>query len=237
MAPRRRKAGRSAGNGRAGGGGGAAGTWRRGRPHPADPTQADLVRRAGGASAGAVSAREPEGVHTAAGGAHPQSRPPYAARIDEPPLPAQNQIRAKRGELTEEHPEKRRMSLLQRIASVDWAAARRSPKQHAIRSGSRRAIAGRKCARRRFRPSACKCVPHSDHRNMPHRNRSPNMPADRPRKAWTCMAGRLRRSSIMPRTISSTSRLSCDARPTNAVHKCVIQREPSATCRGFALRP
>jgi cell division protein FtsZ len=46
------------------------------------------------------------------------NRSPRMPRIDELPLPAQNQIRAKRGELTEEHPEKRRMSLLQRIAQV-----------------------------------------------------------------------------------------------------------------------
>ena len=39
-------------------------------------------------------------------------------RIDELPIPAQNEIRAQRGELADEHPEKRHMSLLQRLASV-----------------------------------------------------------------------------------------------------------------------
>jgi cell division protein FtsZ len=39
-------------------------------------------------------------------------------RIDELPVPAQNEIRARRGELAEEHPEKRRMSLMQRLAAV-----------------------------------------------------------------------------------------------------------------------
>ena len=40
-------------------------------------------------------------------------------RIDELPLPAQNEMRAQRGELSEDdHPEKRRMSLMQRLASV-----------------------------------------------------------------------------------------------------------------------
>jgi cell division protein FtsZ len=40
-------------------------------------------------------------------------------RIDELPVPAQNEIRARRGELSEEHhPEKRRTSLLQRLAAV-----------------------------------------------------------------------------------------------------------------------
>jgi cell division protein FtsZ len=39
-------------------------------------------------------------------------------RIDELPVPAQNELRARRGELAEEHPEKRRTSLLQRLAAV-----------------------------------------------------------------------------------------------------------------------
>jgi cell division protein FtsZ len=44
---------------------------------------------------------------------------PRMPRIDELPLPAQREIRAKRGELPEhEHPEKQRMTLLKRLASV-----------------------------------------------------------------------------------------------------------------------
>jgi cell division protein FtsZ len=39
-------------------------------------------------------------------------------RIDELPVPAHKEIRARRGELPEEHPEKRRTSLLQRLAAV-----------------------------------------------------------------------------------------------------------------------
>ena len=53
-------------------------------------------------------------------------RAPRMPRIDELPIPAQNEIRARRGELPqEEHPEKRRMSLLQRLASV--GLGRREP--------------------------------------------------------------------------------------------------------------
>jgi cell division protein FtsZ len=51
----------------------------------------------------------------------PERLPARAARmprIDELPMPAQNEIRARRGELPEEHPEKRRTSLLQRLAAV-----------------------------------------------------------------------------------------------------------------------
>jgi len=46
------------------------------------------------------------------------ARTPRMPRVDELPIPAQNEIRAQRGELTDDHPEKRRMSLMQRLASV-----------------------------------------------------------------------------------------------------------------------
>jgi cell division protein FtsZ len=50
-------------------------------------------------------------------------------RIDELPMPAQNEIRARRGELPQDdHPEKRRVSLLQRLASV--GLGRREPEEH-----------------------------------------------------------------------------------------------------------
>jgi cell division protein FtsZ len=65
------------------------------------------------------------------------NRGPRMPRIDELPLPAQNQIRAKRGELTEEHPEKRRMSLLQRIAAV--GLGRREEEPEAPRDSQREA--------------------------------------------------------------------------------------------------
>ncbi len=45
-------------------------------------------------------------------------RTPRMPRIDELPMPAQNEIRAQRGEATKDHPEQRRMSLMQRLAAV-----------------------------------------------------------------------------------------------------------------------
>ena len=48
----------------------------------------------------------------------PTMRPPRMPRVDELPLPAQNEIRAQRGEVADNHPEKQRMSLMQRLASV-----------------------------------------------------------------------------------------------------------------------
>jgi len=47
------------------------------------------------------------------------ARAPRMPRIDELPVPAQNEIRARRGELARDnHPEKRRLSLLERLAAV-----------------------------------------------------------------------------------------------------------------------
>jgi cell division protein FtsZ len=48
----------------------------------------------------------------------PVMRQPRMPRIDELPMPAQNEIRAQRGDTTDNHPEKQRMSLMQRLASV-----------------------------------------------------------------------------------------------------------------------
>jgi cell division protein FtsZ len=48
----------------------------------------------------------------------PANRAPRMPRIDEFPVPAQNEMRARRGEQSEQHPEKRRLTLLQRLAAV-----------------------------------------------------------------------------------------------------------------------
>jgi cell division protein FtsZ len=48
----------------------------------------------------------------------PANRAPRMPRIEELPMPAQNEIRARRGETSESTPEKHRMSLLQRLAAV-----------------------------------------------------------------------------------------------------------------------
>jgi cell division protein FtsZ len=45
-------------------------------------------------------------------------RTPRMPRVDELPLPAQNEIRAQRGEGADNHPEKQRLSLMQRLAQV-----------------------------------------------------------------------------------------------------------------------
>ncbi|MGH6771606.1 MAG: cell division protein FtsZ [Xanthobacteraceae bacterium] len=65
----------------------------------------------------------------------PERGPNRAARmprIDELPLPAQNELRVMRGEAAPaEHPEKRRMGLLQRLASVGLSGRRDQPEAEA----------------------------------------------------------------------------------------------------------
>jgi cell division protein FtsZ len=79
------------------------------------------------------AASEPEAEHAAAFIPPQPERMPLRAprmpRIDELPLPAQNEIRAKRGELSDDHhPEKRHRSLLQRLASVGLGRREETPK-------------------------------------------------------------------------------------------------------------
>ena len=58
----------------------------------------------------------------------PSARAPRMPRMEELPLPAQNEIRASRGEMPETGTEKRRTSLLQRLASV--GLGRREDDEH-----------------------------------------------------------------------------------------------------------
>jgi cell division protein FtsZ len=65
----------------------------------------------------------------------PERMPARAARmprIDELPIPAQNEIRARRGDLAEEHPEKRRTSLLQRLAAVGLGRREHAEKEEPL---------------------------------------------------------------------------------------------------------
>ena len=48
----------------------------------------------------------------------PPTRAPRMPKFEDLPMPAQNEIRQARGEVAEEHPQKTRMSLLQRLANV-----------------------------------------------------------------------------------------------------------------------
>jgi cell division protein FtsZ len=70
--------------------------------------------------------------------AQPATRPPGMPRIEDFPAPGQKDFRAKRGELQQDdHPEKRRLTLLQRLAAVglgrgeDQLDKEQTPKVHA----------------------------------------------------------------------------------------------------------
>jgi cell division protein FtsZ len=52
---------------------------------------------------------------------------PRMPRIDELPIPAQREIMARRGELADDHPEKQRMTLLQRLANVGLGRRQEEP--------------------------------------------------------------------------------------------------------------
>ena len=85
------------------------------RPIPPKPSLFEPV-----ATESAPPAAEPEmpKVFIPPQAERPVARAPRMPRIDELPVPAQNEIRARRGEPSEAEPEKRRMSLLQRLAAV-----------------------------------------------------------------------------------------------------------------------
>jgi cell division protein FtsZ len=110
------------------------------------------------------------------------SRAPRMPRVEELPLPAQNEIRAKRGEVDTDQvsADTRRMSLLQRIASVglgrrEDAPAERQPKKPAGRaahgaSGEPRAPELADYAKR---PAPSRATPHG----LDHHGRQAPLPA------------------------------------------------------------
>ncbi len=121
-------------------------------------------------------------------------RAPRMPRIDELPIPAQNQIAGNRGDAGEDHPEKRRMSLMQRLASVGLG------KRADERTGAARRTANAACSSGRSsgRPPGNSRRPPAEVR-MPE-NRQPEgrvarsgigvCTPPRGRRVLTCTAGR-----------------------------------------------
>ena len=168
------------------------------RPMPMKPS---LFEPAPG-EVGASRAADAEDLHPA-GARTTVARTPRMPRIDELPLPAQNEIKAQRGELGDDHPEKRRMSLMQRLASV--GLGRRA--EEAEPPQAPRTAQAMPQFERPVRPTA----------RQPEGRRTTrcrNMPGARRRRGSTPMAGR-RLCIIRPRRTSSISRPSCAARPTD----------------------
>ena len=75
------------------------------------------------------------------------TRAPRMPRIDELPVPAQNEIRAQRGEVEETGPEKQRMTLLQRLAAVGLGRRDDGERTQSARAG-RTAADCRRCRQR-----------------------------------------------------------------------------------------
>ena len=134
-------------------------------------------------------------------------------RIEELPIPAQNEIRAKRGELSEDHPEKRRKTLLQRLASV--GLGRRDEEREApaeIRPMMRPAPMPERMPER----APERMPPPVQPPGLP--SRCPSSPSGQRLRASTCMDGK-RLCIIRLKTINLISRLSCAGRPTNRSRK------------------
>jgi cell division protein FtsZ len=128
-------------------------------------------------------------------------RPARMPRVDELPVPAQNQIRASRGEV--DPAQDKRRSLLQRLATVGFGRKDELPSRSRSRSSSR--------SKRRTAPRCRRSMP-STRSVRPRR-------AIAPRKAIsTTRAGRPRRSGTS-RTISSRFPPSSAARRTSAVER------------------
>ena len=139
-------------------------------------------------------------------------------RIDELPVPAQNEIRARRGELpAEEHPEKRRTSLLQRLAAV--GLGRREPEEEEPSEPASCTSMPLPAAERLPGRPAPRPEPRQESRRESRQNRvrsrSPNTPNARRRRVSTSTDGRPLCITGARKT-SSTFRRFCVGRRTDA---------------------
>ena len=140
----------------------------------------------------------------------PPTRAPRMPRIDELPVPAQNEIRARRGELVQdEHPQKRHMSLLQRLASVGLGRREHDEQEPAPAQRPAPVSAPPPTERLAGRPMPRPAEPRQEPRQESRQERRfPNMPSVRPRRGWTSMAGSALCITRAKR-INSTYRHSC----------------------------
>ena len=208
---------------------GAADHGDRGRDDPADPAEAVAVPGAGARPTPQPSRRRP--------GAFIPPAPERAGRAAAAHAAASTNCRCRRRtscapsaarRRSPKHPEKRRMGLLQRLASVglgrrdERGAGRAGECPAGLRPVPRagRARAAPPPPARPRRPAAgCRAV----------RSRSPNTPSGRPTRGSTRTAGR-RLCITRPRTINSKSRPSCAGRPTDGAW-CHAESGPGARRR------
>ncbi len=204
-------------------------TAHRGCDHPADPAEAVAVRRAGRPKPpAAAGSRRPSSRRAGASG----SRAPRMPRIDELPLPAQNEIRAQRGEPTS-------TGASGKAADVAAAAAGLGRARPSRRGRAQEPPAHRVPAVRPVPRAAAQLPPRAGTAPTPESEAPEPVSeyAKRPdaRRASICTAGRplciTRR-----RTTSSKSRLSCAGRPTE-LQLCCTRSGPAHRRRAdFAFR-
>ena len=156
----------------------------------------------------------------------PANRAPRMPTFEELPVPGQNEFRARRGELPEaDHPEKRRLTLLQRLAAVGLGRREDEPDSEQKPEGrtpepAKRQIASTAPEHRSAEASgvgtptgvraAAAAQPAANGRARAA-TRSPTLPNEGGRRASTSTAGR-RRCIIQATTTNSTSPRSCAGR-------------------------
>ena len=168
----------------------------------------------------------------------PANRAPRMPTFEELPIPGQNEFRARRGEMPEaDHPEKRRLTLLQRLAAVglgrreDEAEQEQKPEarapEPARRQSAERAVSERPSVKPKNAnlpsanlPSGRPCATRNGRLNRAAGITVPSSPSEALRRASTFTAGR-RRSIIRAMTTNSTSRHSCAGRrPEEGPQRC-----------------
>ena len=113
----------------------------------------------------------------------PPARAPRMPKFEDLPMPAQNEIRQARGEAEEEHPQKTRMSLLQRLANVGLGRRDEETEPPIAARASGPAMAP-------MPPLPERKPQRSVAQQIAQASRYPNMPAGPRRRAWMSMAAR-----------------------------------------------
>ena len=222
-----------------------------GRDHPADPAEAVAVSRADGA--GGPSQPPAPRAFIPPAPERTVNRPRRMPAIDELPRPAQAELRARRGEEDPDHPEKRKVSLLRRLAAVglgrrddqeepEKMPANVRPVRPAPAAGPAPRPAERPMERPIERPwsgpwSGRWTVQRRRHARPCRRRlclaaptRCRNMPSVRRTRASTPSGGR-HLCTTRSRRISSTSRHSCAGRRTDP-RQLQLRGGPGANRRG-----
>ena len=156
----------------------------------------------------------------------PPSRAPRMPKFEDLPMPAQAEIRQARGETEEEHPQKTRLSLLQRLANV--GLGRRDEESEPPIAARAAGPGDAAAAGTQARPDA------SPSRSRPMR-RCPNTPSGRPRRDWTPMAARPLLHQRHRATTILIFRPSCAGRPPEVCYNPDYRDRPRRTPPGPLL--